>query len=92
MLGVTLSAPATAAAPVAYALDASRGRLDPGQSTTVQLDVCVPAHGHVDATLVPGYGAVVDGPPLNPEPNPARRAVGVRVGPVDLAESGPGCR
>jgi hypothetical protein len=91
-LGVGLSAPATATAPVAYALGAQRGRIDPGQTTTVQLDLCVPARGHVDTSLLAGRGARVDGPPLDPQPNPAARVVGVKVGAVGLTETGRGCR
>jgi hypothetical protein len=91
-LAVGLYAPATATAPVAYALGTQRGRLEPGQATTVQLDLCVPARGHVDASLLAGRGALVDAPPLEPEPKPAARVVGVRIGPVDLAETGRGCR
>jgi hypothetical protein len=94
-LDMTLYAPRTAGAPVAYSIDAGPdrliGRLDPGASATERVAVCLPRSGHADTRLVAGAAARVDGPPLQPEPNPAARVVGVRVGPVDLGETGRRC-
>ncbi|MBX5468836.1 MAG: glycosyltransferase family 39 protein [Thermoleophilaceae bacterium] len=55
LLSIALAAPPELSSPAAYRLSAGRvrrrGRLDPGESRTLALALCVPSGGHADVSL-----------------------------------------
>jgi hypothetical protein len=89
-VSVLLDSPPEARAPVRYRAGDARGTIDPGTRAVAKTDVCVPAGGHADVTIVTGPAAAIDGPPLGPAPGP-KRTVGPVLSGVELDKLG-GCR
>jgi len=61
-----------------------------GQATEETLAVCVGPRTPADVTLVSPTSALIEGPPLTPEPG-AHRLVGVQVGQVEVSPLGRPC-
>jgi hypothetical protein len=74
---VLLDSPPEAKSPVRYRLGTSSGSVAPATQSEARSEVCVPAGGHADLTLVARRAATILGPPLGPYPGPPRT-----VGPV----------
>ena len=86
-VSVQLAAPP---GPARYTIDAAGARraddLGAGATRVEVLEVCPPAGGHADISIVSDRAASVPGPPLGPDPGPSR-AVGVSVGSIQVVRT-----
>jgi hypothetical protein len=80
---IALAAPAEAAAIYRLETETAKrpGLIPAGGATEETVFVCVGARAPVDVTVTTSTSAVVEGPPIGPEPGPPRR-VGVKLGPI----------
>ncbi len=85
-----LDAPPEATAPVPFRFGATRGAVAPGQRVQTTAALCLPAAGHADLMLEAAKSATIAGPPIGPEPGPARN-VGVALSGVQVAETDEPC-
>ena len=88
-VSIVLDSPPEASAAVEYRLEDASGAVAPGMRSVAVREVCVPARGHADQTLVAGRAATIAGLPLLPKPGP--RTVGLAVSGVELETLG-ACR
>jgi hypothetical protein len=85
-VSIVLDSPPEASAPVEYRLGDAVGAVAPGMRSVAVTEICVPARGHADQTLVAGRAATIAGLPLLPKPGP--RTVGLAVSGVQLEPLG----
>ena len=85
-VSILLDSPPEASAPVEYRLGDAAGAVAPGMRSVAVTEICVPARGHADQTLVAGRAATIAGLPLLPKPGP--RTVGLAVSAVGLETLG----
>src|SRR5581483_12171575 len=90
---VTLAAPPDA--PARYELRSAAGRrrgvIAAGAVTTEGVTLCVAPGAPADLALAASSTARIPGMPLSFDASPPRR-VGARVGPIETADTGSGCR
>jgi hypothetical protein len=85
-VSIVLDSPPETSAPVDYRLGDAAGAVAPGMRSVAVREICVPARGHADETLVTGRAATIAGLPLLPKPGP--RTVGLAVSGLQLETLG----